>query len=304
MTRANWPMFGSLGLLSLVVLLAVAQPAWSITLDREGTSKEIRGWFQLCPAAKVTKASKGTGGDRDYVIEGLCSGAPGLIWPFAIKASLQFKWRGQWGDASEAIEVIGPGGGKILTSVAKCDKNPFILPAWPVYKCTGEKALNSDVKVLVGWKQLPLFHSIVPENQVYTATATQPLVASPPPPPVPGAVRIVSPGQNQAIWLTTGSFEVKFDDNPTAKPDPDGAVKLEWQRFVNGQWVSHPGPPTYVQYYKMTQLVSIKDRFPNPGKYRVRAMASPVMQWTPWREFSIIGVVDPSQLRKVLTPKR
>ena len=300
MTRANWPMFGSLGLLNLVVLLAVAQPAWSVTLDTEGRSMEIRGWSQLCPAVKVIKAWKGTGADRDYHIEGPCSGAPGLISPFAIKARVGFKWWGQWGDAFEEIEVIGPGGGKVLTSVAKCDKNPFILPAWPVYKCTGEKSLNSDLNILIGWKRLPLFHSIVPENQAYTGTATQPLVASPPSPPVPGAVRIVSPGQNQAILLAQGPFEVKFEDNPTAKPDADGVVKLEWQRFVYGLWVSHPGPPTYVQYYKMTQLVSI-----NPGKYRVRAMASPVMQWTPWREFSIIGVLDldPSQLRKVIPPK-
>ena len=301
MTRTKWPIVVGLRLLSLVVLLAVAQPAWSITLDREGTLKEILGWFQLCPAAKVTKAWKGTAGDADYQIEGLCSGG-NVIWPFKIKASLQFKWRGQWGDASEAIEVIGPGGGKVLTRTERCNRNPFIASA-ASYSCTGEKNLNSDLKVLVGWKQLPLFHHFVPENQVYTATATQPLVASPPSPPVPGAVRIVSPAQNQAM-LAQGSFEVKFEDNPTAKPNPDGAVKLEWQRFVNGQWVSHPGPPTYVQYYKMTQLVSIKDRFPNPGKYRVRAMASPVMQWTPWREFSIIAVLAPSQIKKqIMKPK-
>lgn len=300
MTRANWPMFGSLGLLSLVVLLAVAQPAWSVTLDREGTNLKIDSWSQLCPAVKVIKAWKGTLGDRKYQIEGPCFGAPGVMSPFTIKASVAFKWHGQWGDALEEIEVIGPGGGKVYTVVKKCDRNPFIaLPG--SYNCTGEKALNSDLKVLVGWKQRPLFHHFVPENQAYTGTATQPLVASPPSPPVPGAVRIVSPAQNQAILLAQGSFEVKFDDNPTAKPDADGAVKLEWQRFVYGLWVSHPGPPTYVQYYKITQLVSIK----NPGKYRVRAMASPVMQWTPWREFSIIGVLDldPSQLRKVIPPK-
>lgn len=300
MTRTNWPI-ASLRLLSLACLLAVAQPAWSAVItDDEGTYKGILSWQQVCPLVKVTKASKGNDGKRNYLIEGPCAGVKGYLSPFAIKGSLQFRWLGQWGDASEAIDVIGPGGGKVLTRVERCDRNPFIASPGG-YNCTGDKSLNTDLKSLVGWERLPLFQSIVPENQVYTAT--QPLVAAPPAPPVPGAVRIVSPAQNQAIWLTTGSLEVKFGDNPTAKPDPDGAVKLEWQRFVTGQWVSHPGPPTYVQYYKMTQMVSIKERFPNPGKYRLRAMASPVMQWTPWREFSIIGVVDPSGLRKVITPK-
>ena len=296
MTRANWRFFASLGLSSLVFLLAVAQPAWSMTLDTEGQLYEYLSWWQLCYAVPVIKAWKGTGADREYVIEGPCSG---WVWPVTIRAALKFTWMGQWGDASEAIEVIGPGGGKVYTRAERCDRNPFIITnEYPdTRRCTGEKWLNSDLKPLVAWHRLPLFHSMVPKNQAHTAT--RPLVASPPFPPVTAAVRIVSPGQNQAIWLTTGSFEVKFEDNPTVKPDPDGAVKLEWQRFVNGQWVSHPGPSTYVQHYKMTQLVSIK----NPGRYRVRAMASPVMKWTSWREFSIIGVVVQPQLRKVLTPK-
>jgi len=103
---------------------------------------------------------------------------------------------------------------------------------------------------------------------------------------------------------------VKFEDNAAVKPDPDGGVELQWQRFDSRQgWVpysglrrgSDPGPPTYVQHYTTTQSVSIKDSFPNPGKYRVRALASPVSVshpwWTPWREFSII-LVDPSLIQK------
>jgi len=288
MTRTSWTMFGSLGLVNVAFILAMAQPAWSMGLDRGGTLgiKDFVHLSQLCPNVKVTKAAK-SGSDRAYVLEGPCNHPD--FPPFSIKGKAAFTWLGQWGDASESIEVIGPVGGKINTSVKKCDKDPFVSPG--VYNCTGEKKYSTDMKVIVWWKERPLLGGAVPANQVFQALSS--------PPAEPGVVRIVSPTQNQAIPITKGFFEVKFEDSPAVKPDPDGAVKLEWQRFDGRSgWAPHPGPPTYVEYYKMTQMVSIKDKFPNTGKYRVRAMASPRNTWTWWREFLIIGVLAPSQIQK------
>lgn len=294
MIRTDWPIFVSLRLLSLVFLLAVTQPAWSVTLDRQGTKTEITHFYEICPNVKVTKAIKESGGDRYYLLEGPCT-PPGFP-SYTIKASVVFKWLGQWGDASESIEVIGVDGGKINAVAKKCNKDPFVWPGTG-YNCTGEKALSTTMKVLFWWKKLPLLAGNVPANQAYTETKpaqppppppakTETKPAPPPPPPMPGAVTIVSPTQNQAIPITSAYFELKFEDNPTHNINPDGAVKMEWQRFVNGQWVSYTGPPTYVEYYKMTQAVSIKEL----GKYRVRAMASPLMQWTRWQEFSIFDL--------------
>jgi hypothetical protein len=288
-------------LLAVALPLALAAPAWSITLDREGT-KVLTSIYEDCPNVKLTKAVKDSGGNARYGFEGMCIW--GLI-PYSIKAELEFKWISTFGNAREAIVVTGPGGGQIVTKVTNCNKDPFVSPG--VYNCTGEKAFNSTfTKIKVHWvEKLPLFAGSVPASQV--GTVSQPLTSPlpPPPPPEPGLVKIVSPTQNQAIPISKGSFEVKFEEKPNVMPKPDGAVKLEWQRFVTGSspygaWVPHPGPPTYVEYYKMTQVVSIKDSFPNPGKYRVRAMASPLKQWTPWREFSIISF-DPSLVPKVPT---
>lgn len=304
MIRTRWQM-----LLAVALPLALATPGWSATLDREGTAPfAIDTLTGYCPMVKLTKAVKDSGGNAGYVFEGPCI-APGPI-PYYIKARLQFEWISTFGNAAEVIEVTGPGGGKIATMAKVCNKDPFVSPG--VYNCTGQKFLNNGTKLVITkyWK-LPLLAGSVPANQV--GTVSQPLTSPPPPPPEPGLLRIVSPTQNQAIPTSKGFFEVKFEEKPNVKPKPDGGVKLQWQRFATGPsggpygaygaWVphpgpgprgSHPGPPTYVEYYKMTQVVSIKDSFPTSGKYRVRALASPGLAWTLWREFSIVSPL-PSQ---------
>ena len=306
MIRTRWQM-----LLALALPLALATPAWSLALDREGPGPagpiHITNLAQICPNFTVTKVHKGPGvGDRAYLIEGACTLPDALLPPFSITARASFKWYGQWGDAGESIEVIGPAplGGTILGTVKHCDKDPFVSPG--VFNCTGEKGWGySGTQLIFFWPEIPLLSGTVPANLV--GSATQALALQPGPTLV--LVSIVSPTPNQAFG-PSNIFELKFAAQPHAGPKKIGGVKLEWERFDSRSgWGTHPGlrragdpgPPTTVEHYTMTQVVSIKDKFPNPGKYRVRASAVPnLAAWTPWREFSIyhpIGV-RPEPIKK------
>jgi hypothetical protein len=117
--------------------------------------------------------------------------------------------------------------------------------------CQGEKIFNTNVagNYRLDAGGVLFFSARVPATQVYTKTKLPP---TPPPVPEQGTVRISSPAQNQRIPIAWPAFELRFEDNPTHNIDPDGGVKVEWQRFVNGQWVPHPGPPTKVDHWKVS----------------------------------------------------
>lgn len=293
MIRTKWPILISLVLLSLVLPAAWQSRVWGMGLPRGGLEAEK---FEC--SVKLTAAAENTvTGNRAYKFEGACTVPPppkatGVrTWVVTYHAQASYQPYQPWvlspQEAGESIKILSgtvPAGWGYSSTRTKCTKDPFVHGE---EACQGEKSINTNNP----WNLVPtggralLFAGKVPANQVYTKIT-----------PDPGSVWIVSPGKNELIPTTKGVFEVKFSNQSYINPNLIGAVKLEWGRFVGG-WISHSGPPPYVEYYKMTQLVSIKD-FPNPGKYRVRAMASPLMQWTPWREFSIYKYIDPSQIQK------
>lgn len=295
MNRRHWTTLSSLVLLSQTLLLPWPGRAWGVTLDRAGKKEGID-----CPFT-LKEAKENIIGGRSYVFEGRCHlpEPQRLTTPGAAVSTIYFRTYASYKasqDAAETmiVDTVTPtrlsSNLKSHGKATKCTRDPFVHGQW---YCQGEKFFSTNVPLnyapVAGGTLF--FSAKVPANQVYTKIKPPP---TPPLVPEQGAVRISSPTQNQRIPIAWPAFELRFEDNPTHNIDPDGGVKLEWKRFLNGQWVSHLGPPTHVEHWKMTQMVSIKNSFPNTGKYRVRAMASPLMQWSLWREFSIV-TLDPLQ---------
>lgn len=314
------------------MVLAVAQPAWSIGLDRGGLKPgpiKVTTLAQICPNFNVTKAWQGTGGDGAYEIVGACKLPDATLPQFSIKAQAQFKWLGQWGDASESIEVIGPApvGGTILTSVKQCDKDPFVSPG--VFNCTGQKGFNfSGMQFIFVWPQHPLLAGAVPANLV--GTAGQALTASESlsdwnPYGVPGSakrIEVIQPATDYAYIPVAEPPGFSYD--LVLHPKTPGLPKVihgEFQRAtledVVGDiampggtkyptsWTTIPSPlskwsviewaslpPTGVRDRKVRLYTGKNNALFTPGLYRmrVRAQYSDSGPWYDWEPWRYFWV--------------